>query len=196
MRPRLYSDEEILTVTRQCVVERGPTISTSYIAEKAGVSQATLFKRFGSKSSLLQKALSAEFAYPWIPRLEAGPTSESLEVQLQCLASALIPFYAAHLVSILTWRRMNSEGGIPCPILSDTEEEIPPPKRALLALTAWFETAQTGGRLGEFHAPTMAISFLGGCQAPALRKYLTGESIDLHAYGDKFVAGFWRGISL
>jgi len=195
MRPRLYSDEELLSVTRRCVLERGPSISTSYIADEAGVSQATLFKRFGNKASLLRKALSAELVYAWIPRLEAGPTNESLEVQLQQLASALIPFYSTNLPSILAWRRANSDAVGPCALLGATEDAQPPAQRALNALTTWFEQAQAEGRLGDFDAPTMAISFLGGCQAPALRRYLTGDTIDLTDYSKGFVSGFWKGIA-
>ena len=60
MRPRKISDEDILDVARECLLEQGVNVSTQVIAKRLGVSQATLFKRFGTKVKLLQMAL-------WIP---------------------------------------------------------------------------------------------------------------------------------
>ena len=57
MRPKKVSDEYILQTVRRCLVEQGGSVSTQFIADQVGVSQATLFKRFGSKSNLLQSAI-------------------------------------------------------------------------------------------------------------------------------------------
>ena len=57
MRPKTISDEDILRIAMECVLEEGPSVSTTTIAERIGVSQATLFKRFGSKVELLRRAL-------------------------------------------------------------------------------------------------------------------------------------------
>ena len=57
MRPKTISDEDILRIAMECVLEEGPSVSTTIIAERIGVSQATLFKRFGSKVELLRRAL-------------------------------------------------------------------------------------------------------------------------------------------
>ena len=57
MRPKKISDEDILEVARQCLMEQGSGVSTQFIADRLGVSQATLFKRFGTKLKLLQAAL-------------------------------------------------------------------------------------------------------------------------------------------
>ena len=52
MRPKKVSDEDILQTVRRCLVEQGGSVSTQFIADQVGVSQATLFKRFGSKQSV------------------------------------------------------------------------------------------------------------------------------------------------
>ena len=69
VRPRKHSDEDILTATRQCVLDHGAQVSTELIADAAGVSQATLFKRFGTKDNLLRLALCTQIAADWLDRL-------------------------------------------------------------------------------------------------------------------------------
>ena len=57
VRPRLFSDAEILQVARRCFLEHGPAVSTTVIASEVGLSQAALFKRFGTKQNLMLLAL-------------------------------------------------------------------------------------------------------------------------------------------
>ena len=90
-------DEEILRVVRQCIAEQGGRVSTQYIADQIGVSQATLFKRFGSKSNLLQTAIllppTAQKATEMMARLKAGPNDESVRVQLERLCLEMLRFF-------------------------------------------------------------------------------------------------------
>lgn len=48
----------MLAVAREVFLERGPTVSTTEIAKRVGLSQPTLFQRFGDKSSLFLKAVT------------------------------------------------------------------------------------------------------------------------------------------
>ena len=57
MRPKKITDIDILSCTRNCILRFGVSVSTQTIADELGVSQATLFKRFGTKDALIQKAL-------------------------------------------------------------------------------------------------------------------------------------------
>ena len=81
-RPSLHSDDELLDVARDTFLEHGPGVSTQVIAERAGVSQATLFKRFGSKDALLVRALRPPEHPPFIALLEAGPDKRPFAEQL------------------------------------------------------------------------------------------------------------------
>ena len=63
MRPRQFTDEDILTATQACILELGPSVSTTVIAGRVGMSQAALFKRFGTKEKLfleLQEILARQ----------------------------------------------------------------------------------------------------------------------------------------
>ncbi|MEZ5318939.1 MAG: TetR/AcrR family transcriptional regulator [Vicinamibacterales bacterium] len=56
-RPREIDDEQILTIARKLLIEKGLSVSTRAIASAAGVSEGVLFQRFKSKNGLIRAAL-------------------------------------------------------------------------------------------------------------------------------------------
>ena len=67
-RPVTISDEQILDAARAVFTEKGPRATTAEIAERAGVSEGILFKRFGNKAGLHRVAMSSDIAGDWIRR--------------------------------------------------------------------------------------------------------------------------------
>jgi AcrR family transcriptional regulator len=57
-RPPSISSEKLLDVAREVFLERGIRATTLEVAERAGVSEGTLFHRFGTKDALFRKALN------------------------------------------------------------------------------------------------------------------------------------------
>jgi AcrR family transcriptional regulator len=56
-RHKTISDDDVLRVARDVFRERGHTATTREIAEVAGVSEAVLYQRFGSKNDLFHAAM-------------------------------------------------------------------------------------------------------------------------------------------
>ncbi len=56
-RPRLITDEQIIEAAREVFLEHGFSATTAEIAQRAGVSEGTLFKRFFSKEELFEAAI-------------------------------------------------------------------------------------------------------------------------------------------
>lgn len=56
-RPKLIQDSDLLHHARATFLERGASATTKEIAKRAGVSEATLFQRFPTKSALFLAAL-------------------------------------------------------------------------------------------------------------------------------------------
>ena len=56
-RQKTISDEEVLRIARDLFREQGHTATTREIAEAAGISEAVLYQRFGSKNELFFAAM-------------------------------------------------------------------------------------------------------------------------------------------
>jgi AcrR family transcriptional regulator len=56
-RPKTISDDDVLRVARDLFRERGHTATTREIAQAAGISEAVLYQRFGSKDDLFFAAM-------------------------------------------------------------------------------------------------------------------------------------------
>jgi AcrR family transcriptional regulator len=64
-RHKTISDEDVLQVARDVFREKGHTASTRAIAEAAGISEAVLYQRFGSKDHFFFAAM-----HPTVPDIE------------------------------------------------------------------------------------------------------------------------------
>ena len=56
-RPKTISDDEVLGIARDIFRARGHTATTREIAQAAGISEAVLYQRFGSKNELFFAAM-------------------------------------------------------------------------------------------------------------------------------------------
>jgi AcrR family transcriptional regulator len=58
-RPKTISDDEVLRIACSAFREHGHTVTTREIAQAAGISEAILYQRFGSKDALFFAAMHA-----------------------------------------------------------------------------------------------------------------------------------------
>ncbi|MBW1876853.1 MAG: TetR/AcrR family transcriptional regulator [Deltaproteobacteria bacterium] len=155
-RPRQFSDEEILHATRACILENGPSVSTNVIAERIGISQATLFKRFGTKEDLFLAALVSTEDPPWMATADRGPRPGDLREQLIEIALQILGFFRERMPCIMALRF----SGI-TPERMFARFPVPPPVRGMLAMRSWFATATERGWLQEHDAESSAMALLG-----------------------------------
>src|SRR5690606_4651325 len=98
-RPKTIEDETLLESARQTFLELGPGASTHELARRAGVSEGTLFRRFGDKVGLF----SAAMALPdieenaWFQDMLERAGQGSLEAHLRDLARG----FMSHIDEVL-----------------------------------------------------------------------------------------------
>ena len=192
VRPRVVSDEEILQAARAGFLAHGPALSTAVIADSLGVSQATLFKRFGSKERLMVAALT--------PRLD-GPE----------WASVIAPLDERPFVDQLTERGLIVlrffDQMMPCVAMlhAHSPERVgelmarpdAPPVRAHAAVRALFDAAVAAGRVAPCDTEALAMVWLGALRQRAFWSANLPGAV-LRADGDEYVRTLnlllWRGL--
>ena len=159
------------------------------IAERLGISQAALFKRFGTKENLIVAALSRPMGKnPVADVLAEGPTDDPIPDQLVALG-----------VGIMTMMRRL----VPCMAMLhaaaiDTREHLgqdhAPPKQARKLITEWMDQ----GRIRPMDPHIMAVGFIGMLKARPFREIILGDDglkCSDEVYVRQLVEQMWSGIS-
>src|SRR5688572_2542562 len=94
-RPVTISDESILEAAREVLLERGQLGTTAEVAQRAGVSEGIIFKRFKTKDELFRRALTLlpPEDVPWIASLPARVGTGDVRTHLEELALAGVEFF-------------------------------------------------------------------------------------------------------
>ena len=171
-RPRESSDADILSAARSCFLKEGPSLATGVIAKKLGISQATLFNRFGSKEALLIAALGPPKDIPWLQVLDGGPDDKPIEAQLAQIAHVILDFFEQLMPGMSLLRA----AGISPPQIF-AQHDKPPPVRGHRALTLWLQKAQEQGLIRACHVEIAAQTFLGALQSRVFISQLCGEPL-------------------
>ena len=193
MRPRTISDEQILEVVRTCVLEEGPAVSTQTIADQVGVSQATLFKRFGSKVHLISRALLLGMEAPkFIQTLEAQVDRSDPKGQLFKMATGMHRFFEKMVPCFSALRAAGIE-------LPEALSKEAPPVRARLAIEQWIRTLQSEGLAHATENPeTLSIALIGALQTRSFRRHIIRDIFMTEsdeAYVKDLVDFIWRALS-
>jgi AcrR family transcriptional regulator len=175
-RPAVIRDETIIEAARSVFLARGIRATTAEVAERAGVSEGSIFKRFRSKVELFEVAMGSPDEDPEcirvLPsRVGQGEMRQSL-YELGCGIEA----HLRHVIPLImmTWSNPGIEGAPP-----RFSGPSPLPIRILKALSAYFDAEVRLGRLREVDPDVAARSFLGAIHHFVLFDLLFGSSEEL-----------------
>jgi AcrR family transcriptional regulator len=192
-RHKIISDEKMLEGARECFLEFGPSVSTEVIADRLGVSQATLFKRFHAKEDLMIAALVPTSHPDWIDMLAQGPDDRNLHVQLLEIATRLntfieqiFPRIAVLMVSGFDHKRCFSG------------EQAPPLVTIITQLATWFRKAHKKGLIRKIHADATAYALVGALHSRVLvQSFSSGSLVPVSGkvHIDNFVETLLIGIT-
>ena len=166
-RTKTVDDDELLRRAREVFRQSGHTASTREVARAAGISQAVLYQRFGSKENLFFRAMT-----PDPPDLEAllGPyPPRSARADLERIGERLAEYLASLmpiLLHVLAYpdlghhRLMKWHEGLPFQAL-------------VVALADRFRRLREDGLLGRVDPAVSARAFLAAVHSAALFETMT-----------------------
>ena len=185
-RPPKIDSSRLLAVAREVFLERGIRATTLEVAERAGVSEGTLFHRFKSKEGLFREAMQLPEAR--IPQLllDALDVVEGLELSdaLTRLGRALLELGRIALpLMMMSWSNPTC-GGLDG---KDTNS-----KRFLSfvqRLAGFFEQEMEAGRLRRTNPELIARVFIGSVHHYCLSRILAPDSASTTIPEEIFIRG-------
>jgi AcrR family transcriptional regulator len=191
-RPRLIETQEILQTAREAFLEEGVGATTGGIARRAGISEATIFKRFPTKADLFFAAMGfADFdARQTIADLRGG---EPAEQELETISLRFLE-YLNQMVPVLT--RLLAHPGFDAAELAEKFPDMP--ARILVeAVAEHVESEQREGRIGPCDPHSVAVAIFGILHNFALLEHiglLPKSDRSRSALVSSFIDLLWNGI--
>ncbi len=159
MRPRKVSDEAILDEALAALAASGGRASSEVIAARLGVSQAALFKRFGSMDALVARALGRLVAgRDWRAAFRKAPDPARLTLQLRDIARTMMEYAHCSLTAVEVMR-----GRVAYDKVDELLAGVGLPSLAVITqdFVGWLErAAEAGAAIGP--PQPLADAFLGG----------------------------------
>lgn len=192
MRPRRWSDAEILEVGRQVFLEHGPGATLQQVAERLHMTQPALSKRFGSKEAFLLRALAPDDGSPLQERLRRGPDQRPFDAQLRELCQEALELLTVVIPSVMTLRASGF-----APIEAALAQPDSPPMLIRRALHAYFERAIALGLLRPCDPGALGDTLIGALEARALVSWVSCAPMgaaERAAHAAALVDLLWHGV--
>ena len=182
-----FTDADLLAAARRVFLRDGVDATAAAVAAEAGVSEALLFKRFGSKEALTQRAF-APLEPAWVQTLDAGGHPREV---LEAVATEMIEHMRLEMpVTMMSWSQKPSE-------MWQQYSGDPPPVLGTKRLAAWFEREMRRGAMRQADPEVVARVFSGALVAFSMGE-MTGLAERMPLASSTFVRGLvdalWRGL--
>ena len=155
-RTRTITDEQILQAAVTVFISEGSSAPTSLIAERAGISEGSIYKRFETKDTLFRAAMCPPEPPEWISNLEERAGEGELRETLIELGLQFIAFFRKMLPRLMMlWSNPPVEG------LGDCQERQHPALRCHNAVGGILEREMALGRARPGDPLMLARIFTG-----------------------------------
>ncbi|MEO0458349.1 MAG: TetR/AcrR family transcriptional regulator [Cyanobacteria bacterium P01_A01_bin.114] len=188
-RTRKITDEQILKAAQAVFLEKGFGASTLEIAEQAGVSEGSIFKRFSTKEKLFFTAMGLSDISSWLSFLETVVGQGDLKENLKTIGLRAMEFSQEHLPKMM----MLMSKGVPAPTMLRSASA--PPIRNLKALTRFFEKEIALGRMQTNSPQVIAQMFAGSVMNYVFLSQMAPVLLpEPQEYIDSVVEILWKSI--
>jgi len=195
-RPAVIDNQRLLEVARDVFLMRGVSATTAEVANRAGISQASIFKRFKTKQELFLAAMQAERdRQDWVGFFEQRAREVGLQQALADLGTKVIGFFMRVLpLALVTWSN-RGEFGLP----SELAKGHAGPARVAKPMVAALEREMRAGRLHRHDPWLVARTFFGAMVAYSLVSHLfkgrLGPAFTPREYARGVVGVLWDGLA-
>ena len=156
-RPVTISTEHIVECARAQFLEHGSSVPTSVIAQAAGISEGTIFKRFPTKMALFSAAMGLPEP-DFLEALEGRAGRGVMRDQLCLLGREIYEFCADLMPRVMM---VMSKGIMPETMCTEDRRVLPPPIRVIRGVQRYFVAEEALGRLRCQHSEMAARMFVG-----------------------------------
>ncbi len=167
MRPQKVSNEEILCVTRQILLEKGAHCSVQVIADELGLSQPAIFKRFKTKRNLIIEAFRPPKEIPLWNAFKKEPDERPFNEQLFQILEDIGIFFetiapAANFIqeTDITHHELMDHLDVPIPVLT------------LRYFVEWLHKCSEKELIRKTNFQLAAMTILGAIQMDIFRCHL------------------------
>jgi AcrR family transcriptional regulator len=190
-RPVTITKDQILDAAREVFLERGFSASTVEIAQRAGVSEGSLFNRFATKEALFLAAIGVSAEPPWFSTIERLSGRGDPKENLVDLYVEIIE----HFRLILPMITMRWASRVPQPGDFQNMDELPPIK-IQRKLTEFFAREIELGRVRQCDPQLAAAAYLGAIHHLAMVEMMGHQdAIPARRFAEEMVELLWRGYS-
>jgi AcrR family transcriptional regulator len=188
-RPTVIRTEQILEAARTVFLERGVSATSAEVAQRAGVSEGSIFKRFKTKSELFQAAMGMDLED--LPRgLEVLPSlagRATVEENLVAAGLQSIGFFE-RLMPLMMMRWANPK--TQCLTAGLEGQAEPPPIRAQRYIAEYLQHEIELGRLRQVDTHTIARAFMGALSTYVFSELLASGLETGHIEPRTYVEGY------
>jgi AcrR family transcriptional regulator len=162
-RPPKITNEEILAAAREVFLAQGESGSTLEIAEKAGISEASIFKRFSTKQALFLAAIGISETPQYVKRLSSQTPTAEIRSELTEICTQMVEFYQEVMPRVIMMMTQTKSSLPPL---------VPPPLRDSQLFAGYLDLAIAQGLIKSCDSMTVAHAIIG-----AIHNYVMTQTI-------------------
>jgi AcrR family transcriptional regulator len=186
-RTATITTDQILEAARAVFLEQGINATTVDVANRAGISSASIFKHFPTKDALFLAAMSAAPGRIWSAELEAAIGHGNTRADLLLIAKRIATYTADLLPRLMLMRSLGQQSPLP---------EPPRVEHDFVALTTYLGREMALGRIarGDPTVPALALLHANAGYAMSIAIQTSAPSFDTSGFLEDFVMMLWQGL--
>jgi AcrR family transcriptional regulator len=186
-RTTTITNEQILTAAREVFLEQGIGATAVDVANRAGISSGSIFKRYPTKESLFFAAMSKSPKPIWNAELEAAIGHGDPRADLLLIAERIVSFTKDALPRLMLVRSMGQTSELPTP---------PRIENDFASMVGYIGREMALGRIARGDPTIPALTLLHTCTGFAMSLGLESAAMlfDADTFLEDFIAVLWRGL--